>query len=226
MFSNIGQHTHVLYTNLPPNIEDYINNTHLNFNATIEDAFIWSQNKNGAYSKKSEYSWLLSLSYSQTNDGIQIAWSWIWKLKAPEKYKFLVWLACHDAVPTMTLLHHRKISPTATCTRCGDHEESLLHCIRDCRHSKIIWHIVGFLSHDFFYTTCPTEWIRNGTNSPHSTLFLATLWWVWRNRNLMCLNNETRSLYYLVSNIYNSIDTIISAFKDGDAAIFNERHVK
>ena len=86
VFSNIGQHTHALYTNLPPNIEDYINNTQLNFNdiqialfrdvfSNIEDAFIWSHNKNGAYSTKSGYTWLLSLSKSQTNDDIQIAWS-------------------------------------------------------------------------------------------------------------------------------------------------------
>jgi len=49
----------------------------------------------------------------------QIAWSWIWKLKAPKKYKFLVCLACHDAVPTLALLHNRKIAPSATCIRCG-----------------------------------------------------------------------------------------------------------
>ena len=40
VFSNIGQHTHALYTNLPPDIKDYINNTQLNINASIEDAFI------------------------------------------------------------------------------------------------------------------------------------------------------------------------------------------
>ena len=133
---------------------------------------------------------------------------------------------CHDAVPTLTLLHHRKIAPSATCTRCGDHEETFLHCVRDCRHSKIIWHKVGFLSHDFFSTTSATEWIRNGTNSSHSILFLVALWWVWRNRNLTCLNNETWSLYYLVSNIYNSVDTIISALKNDDAAISEDRYVK
>jgi len=133
---------------------------------------------------------------------------------------------CHDAVPTLTLLHHRKIAPSATCTRCGDHEETFLHCVRDCRHSKIIWHKVGFLSHDFFSTTSATEWIRNGTNSSHSILFLVALWWVWRNRNLTCLNNETWSLYYLVSNIYNSVDTIISAFKNDDARNSEDRYIK
>jgi len=124
VFSNNGQHTQFLYTNLPPHIEDYINNTHFNFNANIEDVFIWSNNKNGAYSTKSGYTWLLSLTSSQDDDGIQAIWSWIWKIKAPEKYKFLIWLACHDAAPTLYLLHLRRIAGSAICTRCGDHEET------------------------------------------------------------------------------------------------------
>jgi len=91
--------------------------------------------------------------------------------------------------------------------RPSDHEETFLHCVCDCRHSKIIWHKVEFLRHNFFYTVCATELIWNGTNSSHSILFLAALWWVWRNRNLICL-------YDPVSNIYNSADTIISALKN------------
>ena len=53
VFSNNGQHTQFLYTYLPPHIEDYMKNTHFNFNDNIADTFIWSNNKNGAYSTKS-----------------------------------------------------------------------------------------------------------------------------------------------------------------------------
>ena len=119
VFSNNGPHTRALYTILPPAIEDYINNTHINFNASVEDAFIWSHNKNGVYSTKSGYSWLLSLSESRASANHHLSWTWIWKLKVPEKYKFLVWLACHDAAPTLSLLHHRNIAQSASCTRCG-----------------------------------------------------------------------------------------------------------
>jgi len=42
-------HTHVLYTQLPPIVSDNINNTHLKFNASLEDAFIWINNKSGTY---------------------------------------------------------------------------------------------------------------------------------------------------------------------------------
>jgi len=85
-------HTQSLYTTLHPAITDTINNTHISFNASIEDAYIWLHNKNGIYSTRSGYNWLLSLSNpeDENNNIISISWSWIWKLKAPEKYKFLI----------------------------------------------------------------------------------------------------------------------------------------
>jgi hypothetical protein len=43
-------------------------------------------------------------------------------------------------------------------------------------------------------------------------LFIATLWWTWRNRNMMCLGGENWSLHYVVSNIHNMADTIASTF--------------
>lgn len=118
VITNDGQHTQSLYTNLPTVIADTINNTQLSFNSSLEDAFIWSHHKNGTYSANSGYSWLLS----QHDLEIQASnsWSWIWKLKVPEKFKFLIWLACHNAVPTLTLLHHRNMVSLAICSRCGD----------------------------------------------------------------------------------------------------------
>jgi len=62
VITNYGHHTQALYTILPSTIVEYINNTNIYFNASIEDAFIWSHNKNGTYSTKSWYTWLLSLS--------------------------------------------------------------------------------------------------------------------------------------------------------------------
>jgi len=61
VFTSGEQHTDVLYTNLPQHIADSINNSHIRFNPTIEDAFIWNQNKNGIYTTKNGYSWLLSV---------------------------------------------------------------------------------------------------------------------------------------------------------------------
>jgi len=133
---------------------------HINFNASVEDAFIWKSNKNGNYTTKSGYTWLLSCTNPITGStlvtlGCQchvalanhnvtkvlppvtlsiptFHWSWIWKLKLREKLKFLFWLACHNSIPTLILLNHKNLAPSAVCSRCGIEEESFLHYIRDC----------------------------------------------------------------------------------------------
>jgi len=169
-----GQHTQALYTTLPQSVADTINNFHTNFNAAVDDAFIWRHNKNGLYSTKSGYSWLLS-SMETTNIIPHHSWSWIWKLQVPEKYKFFIWLACHDAVPTLSLLHHRPIVVLATCERCGEEAEPLMHCVRDCRISSTIWQQCGFLDLDFFSPICAHDWIKGSAKGPCSIIFLACL---------------------------------------------------
>lgn len=158
MISSNNPHTQVFYTILPPLVSDIINNMHMNFNDTIEDSFIWSSNKNGIYTTKSGYRWLISQNANNENH----SWSWIWKLKIPEKIKFLVWLACHSSVPTLSLLNHRNISTSATCSRCGQHEETFLHCVRDCEFSRNIWYHFNFNHSSFFNCLIPHEWLKRG----------------------------------------------------------------
>lgn len=83
-------HTNILYTMLPPEVANNINNLNAQFNEAIEDSAIWSSNKNGVYTTKKGYEWLLSQSMVSTNAIPPHSWSWIWKLHLPEKYKFLV----------------------------------------------------------------------------------------------------------------------------------------
>lgn len=182
-------------------------------------SYIWSHNKSGVYSSKSGYHWLLSHLDSDTL--ANAPWNWIWKLKVPEKYKFLVWLACHNAAPTLTLLNHRNIINSATCFRCGEHEESFLHCVRDCRFSKSIWQQVGFSSQAFFTSLSATDWLKEGANCSRSTIFLAGLWWIWRHRNLMCFNNETLSPVRVSFNIINSANVISSCLLNSVSAPYH-----
>jgi len=91
VITNDGHHTQRLYTSLPPDLEDTINNTRILFNPSIKDVFMGPHNKNNIYSNKSGYNWLLS-SHAAVNHQT-VSWNWIWRLKAPEKIKFLIWLA-------------------------------------------------------------------------------------------------------------------------------------
>jgi len=197
VITNNGQHTPSLYTNLPTIIADAINNIRLSFNSALEDAYIWPRNKNVIYSAKSGYSWIIS--QHEPDSQAADSWSWIWRLKVPEKFKFLIWLACHNSVPTLTLLHHRNMVNSSIC---GGQEETLFHCMRDCKFSAVIWRKIGFSSLQFFSANSMVTWLKDGANCSRSTEFLTGLWWLWRHRNNMCLENQTMSDTYLSNNIF------------------------
>lgn len=149
----------------------------------------------------------------QKAEGLKlVSWSWIWRLKIPEKFKVLVWLVCHNDVPTLSLLHHRHIATSATYSRCGEEDKSLLHCLRDCSFSKNIWLKLSFTNHNFFGEESALNWIKINATGSRSTTFLAGLWWTWRHRNQMCLSHETWSLTRINLQIQNTVDLIKATY--------------
>jgi len=178
------------------------------FNASLEDAFIWTHNKNGIYTANNGYSWMLARMNPVITSNSPPSWSWIWKLQLSEKIKFLFWLACHNSVPTLSMLNHRNIVHSAVCSRCGLHDETFLHCVRDCIHSKHSWQQAEFNQSDFFSNEDTINWIKNRVMAPYSFLFAATIWWAWRNRNMMCLCNENWLNAKLSFNIQGMVDTL------------------
>ncbi|KAK2409374.1 hypothetical protein QL285_044804 [Trifolium repens] len=204
-------HSQILYTNLSHTALDITNNTHTMFNDQLYDTFIWADNKNGVYTTKSGYDWILSRT-EQPDQQHHYTWTWIWKLKAPEKIKLLIWLTCHNSVPTLALLHHRNMAPSSACPRCGHHKETFLHCAKDCPSSSTIWHHMGFTADDFFAASTVHDWLKENYFRPRSYFFLASLWWIWRLRNLMCLNNEKWSTVCLSFNIHSMVELLKVCF--------------
>jgi len=155
-----------------------------------------------------------------------LSWSWIWELKLPEKIKFLVWLASHNSVPTLSLLNHRNIAPTATCSRCNLHVESFLHCVRDCHYSTNIWQHSRFNDPDFFSNLIDHDWLKDGLMDPQCFLFAACLWWAWRHRNNMCLSNETWPTHHLSYNIQSMVGNFKVCFKPTYNDTLDTRFIK
>ncbi|XP_045809964.1 uncharacterized protein LOC123904334 [Trifolium pratense] len=56
------------------------------------------------------------------------------------------------------------------------------------------------------------DWIKMGAIGTHSLIFSAGVWWSWRHRNLMSLNNETWSLSQLSFNIRSMVETFKNCF--------------
>ncbi|GAU41508.1 hypothetical protein TSUD_302460 [Trifolium subterraneum] len=147
-------------------------------------------------------------------------------LKLPSKIIFFFWLVCHNSVPTLSLLNHRKMSNSFICARCGLQEETFLHCVRDCDFSRNIWHHIGFNDPTFFSFTDAREWLKVGSTGSQAYTFSASVWWAWRHRNLMCLNNESWSLNRLSFNIHSMVDIFTSSFSSNSDGTSVSRLIK
>jgi hypothetical protein len=226
VLSTNGPHTRDLYSHLPLMAADFINNMHIKFNPSMEDVFIWSSNKNGVYTTKCGYNWLMSRTNMVTHSNTISSWSWIWKFKLPEKHKFLFCLACHNSVPTLLLLNYRNIAPSPLCSRCGLEDETFLHSVRDCNFSNIIWHHVGFHDVNFFANLDVIDWLKEWSMGPHSFLFAATILWAWRHHNLMCLSNENWPLCCLSYNIHSMVDSFMSSFATNPRMVSDHIFIK
>lgn len=172
-----------LATSLPQELTDIINEISGPplFNPDMKDRWVWAAHHTGQYTVASGYLWLLS---SQRNFNNSQDWKWVWKISAPAKVQFLVWLVAHDALPTNELRHHRGLAPSPSCQRCSSHVENIIHVLRDCPHAREVRYNSGMpLSPPFFAQQGPVQWITTNIQGDMECLFLAGVWWLWCWRN-------------------------------------------
>lgn len=83
------------------------------------------------------------------------------------------------------------------CPGCGAAEESWIHMLRDCTHAMEVWN--HFSIYPDFFKEIGSHWIKaratskNGqgsTTPPADTLFMFTLWGIWKSRNLLIFEGQ------------------------------------
>lgn len=198
-----------MFTDIPDQLKVLIKGENFNLNQGVNDLLIWGDNANGIYTTSSGFKWLLK---QRTNLARGPSWNWIWRLPAPENIKFFFWLVFHNSVPTLSVLHHRGISPTAICRICQREDETLLHCIRDCPGVKRIWNRLGFIDGNFHHQSDAHIWLKQGATGPKDKLFIACVWWSWRARNAKCFNDETILFPRLLLSVLNLSETLNVCF--------------
>ncbi|GKV36559.1 hypothetical protein SLEP1_g44676 [Rubroshorea leprosula] len=160
------------------------------------DKVFWSGLPDGSFSVKSAFHLLQQQHVSLTQQGEN--WRWIWKLKCTERIKMFVWLLRKNRVLTNSVRFARHFAASPVCPRCEQSPETLLHLLRDCYHSRLIWESFAALPADFFMLNFE-EWLKknaqaqmsSGAPSQHwSTLFLSTIWVIWKSRNALIFNDK------------------------------------
>lgn len=118
-----------LYTPIPDTLRHYLGKIALGTTEGVTDRIVWNSSLNGIYEAKSGYWWLLNK--HRNLSPVQSGWKWVWKLPTTEKCKFLVWLICHEALPTNKMKSTRGVGAQPSCISCHIAEEIILHCLCD-----------------------------------------------------------------------------------------------
>lgn len=64
---------------------------------TLDDKLIWAPNRSGKFSVKSTYH--LASNVSTGDFSLDVIWKVLWKMKIPERLKFLVWKIAVNGLP-------------------------------------------------------------------------------------------------------------------------------
>ena len=110
----------------------------------VPNTLIWVGTKSGRYTTKSAYK-MLSSSHEWTtscpsNPSAQNScWRRIWSLGVPNKIKHFIWRACCESLPNKRNLFSRKVTQCATCDRCKEEIEDVIHALWGYQVLKEVW---------------------------------------------------------------------------------------
>lgn len=176
-----------LYTCLPDTLRNNIAALCGPSKADFDDAWRWNQEPHGHFTSRSAYAWLNRRAEETPEHQV---WNQLWHLKVAEKCKFMVWLGLHQALPVNARRHACSMAASAGCGRCSATVEDILHCLRDCPHSKEVWNRLGCGSFGGFFSADGWSWLLSIMQQPNVEKLVYILWWIWRWRNNMALGTE------------------------------------
>lgn len=177
------------------------------------DAWTWKENSTGCYTVRDAYGWLNARGRVVAGN---TGWSWIWKLKVPEKIRLFVWRVLQGAVQTNEKRFSCHLTDSPTCTRCSAQVEDRLHCLRDCPHSRELWLKLGAHSWPGFNGTDVVAWMTRMARGGHISKFLAGVWGVWRWRNNMCMEESPWTIHEAWRRLCVEHDEINLCMEQGD----------
>ena len=195
-----------LATPIPDNIRNHISHIPIPMDIDCHDGWFWKGSNLGVYTVASGYNWLLpnTVEPNTVNE-----MTWLWKVKAPEKIKLLLWLGINNAIPTGEFRFVRNLCDTPVCQRCGQDMETILHCLRDCDMSRNIWCMLDFGDDAFFSENQTLLWFKNSIRHRPTHIFVSAIWCLWRRRNAALLEGVIWSDWYTLHMVLSYAEDIL-----------------
>ena len=91
------------------------------------------------------------------------------------------------------------------CSRCGEEDEDVLHCLLDCSFCFAVWREIGFGFTLGINNPDVMSWIKQMICHNNRSLFLARIWWVWHWRLNFIFYDTKWSIHQVIHNIFQSL---------------------
>ena len=146
--------------------------------------------KDGIFSLKSAY--MLARNLNPLNL-VTNPIAWVWKVVAPPKIQFFLWLCLHNSVPTGDVLGSRDLNIDPMFNLCQRGNETIEHLLRSCEVAQRFWQDLKFpqcLRDSFklpfgkwLEINCQKEIRSDIMGLPWKILFVMGIWHIWLHRN-------------------------------------------
>ena len=153
----------------------------------IGDKMMWIANKSSKFSIKSAIKII-----REGDTRIMADWSWVWRVRAPQRTKTFLWLTLHNKVLSNVKRFKRKMDRSPQCEICSVEVEDLDHLLRYCPNAIAVWQA---LQQQGLYSSANNEglhgWIQQNITGKHEdpnwpTKFLITMWCIWKWQCMHC----------------------------------------
>ncbi|XP_075665246.1 uncharacterized protein LOC142634880 [Castanea sativa] len=151
-----------------------------------------------------------------------VFWRRLWKMKALNKIKILLWRTCSETLPTRCNLLRRKVLDDPTCPQCGVEIENTMQAKWECKQLLTIWEkgiwmdFEGPPSDLAFYRPGSFSWRASETAG---TLFSTVAWSIWCRRNKVRCNEPSVPLGKILESVASLLMEFQSHTRSGVKAL-------
>ncbi|XP_021725055.1 uncharacterized protein LOC110692356 [Chenopodium quinoa] len=167
-----------------------------------EDSWSWHHTKDGLYSVKSAYNFLIEeetrKKATSSECNVDFNWKHIWHACIPPKIKLFAWRCVREGLTVMSRLLARGLSVDQRCPMCGEDEENTAYPILFCPAVSSIWrYSVLRLDTKAFAANEFREWCNRVYGKIKEKkwwdIFWCLAWGIWLKRNSWVFDRAAKS---------------------------------